>query len=181
MCPWWVGYLLASPLRRYSQDPAAILAPYIRDGMTVIEPGPGMGFFTIELAQRVGASGRVIAVDIQPKMLASLRRRLTKRGLESRVDIRVVKPDSMELTDLAGSVDFALLFAMVHELPSAAPFFAEVAAALKPGGSALLAEPKGHVKLPDFEPELEAAASAGLSVVSRPLIPRSHAALLTKS
>jgi ubiquinone/menaquinone biosynthesis C-methylase UbiE len=37
--------------------------------MTVLEPGPGMGFFTLELARRVGAPGRVIAVDIQPKMI----------------------------------------------------------------------------------------------------------------
>jgi hypothetical protein len=60
VCPWWVGYLLASPLRRLQYDPAALLAPYVRTGMTVLEPGPGMGFFTLELARRVGPSGRVV-------------------------------------------------------------------------------------------------------------------------
>lgn len=46
ICPWWLGYVLASPLRRWIQDPAAIIGPYVREGMTVLEPGPGMGFFT---------------------------------------------------------------------------------------------------------------------------------------
>ncbi len=51
VCPWWAGYFLASPLRQLFQDPAKILAPYVREGMTVLEPGPGMGFFTLELAR----------------------------------------------------------------------------------------------------------------------------------
>jgi len=50
VCPWWLGYLLASPLRRLLQDPAAIVGPYVREGMTVLEPGPGMGFFTLAMA-----------------------------------------------------------------------------------------------------------------------------------
>jgi len=56
VCPWWLGYFLASPVRRWlmREDPAQILAPYVREGMTVLEPGPGMGFFTLELAMRVG-------------------------------------------------------------------------------------------------------------------------------
>ena len=43
------------------QDPAAIVAPYVHAGMTVLEPGPGMGFFTLELAHLVRPAGRVIA------------------------------------------------------------------------------------------------------------------------
>ena len=47
VCPWWLGYLLASPMRRWLEDPVDILAPYVHEGMTVLEPGPGMGFFTL--------------------------------------------------------------------------------------------------------------------------------------
>lgn len=68
VCPWWIGYFLLNPLRRFLQNPAEIIAPYVREGMTVIEPGAGMGFFTLELAKKVGESGRVIVIDIQPKM-----------------------------------------------------------------------------------------------------------------
>jgi hypothetical protein len=45
VCPWWLGYLLASPLRRLMMDPRKLLAPYVHEGMTVLEPAPGMGFF----------------------------------------------------------------------------------------------------------------------------------------
>ena len=55
-------------MRRLSQDPGKVLAPYVRESMTVLEPGPCMGFFTLELARLVGPSGRVAAVDIQPPM-----------------------------------------------------------------------------------------------------------------
>lgn len=180
VCPWWLGRLLASPLRRLMYDPSKIVAPYVREGMTVLEPGPGMGFFTLELAARLGASGRVVAVDIQPKMLDGLRRRAAKAGLLERVDVRLASPDSMGLTDLVGKVDFTLAFAVVHELPAAHPFFSEVAAASKPDARLLLVEPVGHVKAAQFEAELKAAADVGLNLEDRPSIRRSHAALLRK-
>ena len=178
VCPWWIGYFLLGPLRRWRQDPRTILAPYVRDGMTVLEPGPGMGFFTLEIARLAGPAGRVIAVDIQEKMLAQLRRRAAKRGLSGRIETRVARPDSLALDDLKGKCDFALAFAMVHELPAAAPFFRETAAAMKPGALLLFAEPRGHVKLPEFEAELQAASAAGFILVERPSIGGSHAALL---
>jgi SAM-dependent methyltransferase len=139
-----------------------------------------MGFFTLPLARRVGPTGRVVAVDVQPKMIASLKRRIAHAGLLSRVDARVVAPDTMGLTDLAGAVDFTLAFALVHELPAVEPFFGEIARASKPGARLLFVEPAGHVKLPDFEAELQAAAKEGFELVDRPAIRRSHAGLLKK-
>ncbi len=180
VCPWWLGYLLACPLRRWAQDPAALLAPYVRAGMTVLEPGPGMGFFTLELARLAGERGRVIAVDVQPKMLTRLERRARKAGMGERIETRLAQPESMGIADLAGRVDFALGFAVVHEFPSADNFFREVAQALKPGAMLLVAEPSGHVKRGEFEAQLASAAATGLRVVSHPSIRRSHAALLQK-
>ena len=49
--------------------------------MTVLEPGPGMGFFTLELARIVGPEGRVVAVDVQPKMVEGLQKRARRAGL----------------------------------------------------------------------------------------------------
>ena len=180
VCPWWLGYLLASPVRRLLQDPRKVLGPYVREGMTVLEPGPGMGFFTLELARLVGPTGRVLAVDIQPRMLASLKRRAARAGLLNRIDIRLVSPDTLGLADLAGSIDFTPALAVVHELPSAERFFREVARASKPGARLLLAEPAGHIKQGHFESELQAAIRAGFVLEGRPSIRRSHAALLTK-
>jgi ubiquinone/menaquinone biosynthesis C-methylase UbiE len=157
-----------------------MVLPFVHEGMTVLEPGPGMGFFTTELARLVGPSGRVVVVDIQPKMLSGLKRRLAKRGLLERVDVRLATPDSMGLDGLDGRFDFALVFAVVHELPSGVSFFAEAAKALKPGALLLLAEPRGHVNEAKFEAELQAAAQAQLELVDRPAVPHSRGALLKK-
>ncbi len=180
VCPWWLGYLLACPLRRWAEDPAKLLAPCVREGMTVLEPGPGMGFFTLDLLRMVGPSGRVVAVDIQPKMLDRLKRRAAKAGLQERLDARLATAESMGIADLDGQVDFTLAFAAVHEFPDAQTFFSQAAAALKPDGTLLLAEPRGHVKEQEFAEELEAAAKAGFTVAERPAIRRSHAAVLRK-
>jgi ubiquinone/menaquinone biosynthesis C-methylase UbiE len=181
LCPWWIGYLLASPIRRWMQNPEELLAPYVREGMTVLEPGPGMGFFTMPMARMVGPAGRVVAVDIQARMLEELRRRAAKAGLSQRIEIRLAKADSLGIEDLKSRIDFVLAFAMVHEMPSAEAFFREARAALKPGGLMLLAEPAGHVKPEGFQIELELAGVAGLEVVTRPEIHRSMAAVLRKT
>ena len=73
VCPWWIGIGLASPIRRLTVNPEALLGRYVSPGMTILEPGPGMGFFTLPLARLAGANGRVVAVDIQPKMLDRLK------------------------------------------------------------------------------------------------------------
>jgi SAM-dependent methyltransferase len=178
VCPWWIGWLLASPVRKLVHDPARILAPWVRDGMTVLEPGPGMGFFTLELARRVGPGGRVVAVDVQPEMLAGLRRRAERAGLAERIDARLATGTSLGVGDLAGKVDLVLAFAMVHELPDAEAFFREARRTLAPGGWILLAEPSGHVGAAKFEETLGAAARAGLRAEKGPEIRRSRTASL---
>jgi ubiquinone/menaquinone biosynthesis C-methylase UbiE len=162
------------------QDPQEILNPYVHEGMTVLEPGPGMGFFTIPLARLVGSSGHVVAVDLQPKMIDGLKRRATKASLLDRIDACVSPAESMGVSDLAATVDFTLAFAVVHEFPDAGKFFHEVAMASKPGGQLLLAEPRGHVNDTQFAAELSSAAAAGFEVISRPVIGRSHGTLLVK-
>jgi SAM-dependent methyltransferase len=179
--PWWLGFLLVNPLRRLWQDPEKMLAPYVREGMTVLEPGPGMGFFTLELARLVGPRGRVVAVDIQPLMLAGLKRRAARAGLSERLDTRLVSADTLGLADLDGAVDFTLAFGVVHELPAVEPFFAEVSKASKAGAGLLLAEPADRVKTSAFEAELQAATRVGFELVGRPSIRSSRAVFLRKA
>lgn len=177
-----MGYFLTSPVRRWGQgDPTRILSPYVREGMAVLEPGPGMGFFTIPLARLVGPSGRVVSVDLQSKMIANLRLRAAKAGVIDRIDTRLCLAETMALDDLEGRVDFTLAFAMMHELPDVRRFFAEVARASKPGASMLLAEPRGHVNDKKFDEELSAAAAEHFEITARPKIRRSHAAVLKKN
>lgn len=178
VCPWWLGWALASPLRRLLHDPARILAPWVREGMTVLEPGPGMGFFTLELARRVGPGGRVVAVDLQRRMLAGLRRRAARAGLADRIEARLAGERSLGVGDLAGKVGLVLAFAMVHELPDAEGFFREARRTLAADGKILLAEPAGHVGAPEFDAILAAAARVGLRVEPGPEVPRSRTAIL---
>ncbi|MGE5053269.1 MAG: class I SAM-dependent methyltransferase [Acidobacteriota bacterium] len=180
VCPWWIGYFLLCPFRRWSQDPISILSPYVHEGITALEPGPGMGFFTIPLARLVGASGRVYAVDLQPQMIAALKRRAARAHVLERIDARIVPADTMALNDLTDKIDFTLAFAVVHEFPDPLRFFSEAAKVCKPHASLLLAEPRGHVSTAKFQAELTAAKAAGFKVAAQPEIPRSHAALLMK-
>lgn len=180
VCPWWLGYLLLGPVRRYFHDPTTILARYVEPGMTVLEPGPGMGFFTLEIARLVGPEGHVVAVEIQPKMCAALRRRARGAGLDGRIDARVVGPDSMDLQDLSDRVVFVFAFAVVHEMPSAARFYAETAGAVRSGGKVFVVEPAGHVSDADFAEQKIAAAAVGLTEMARPSFGKHHSALFQK-
>ncbi len=163
VCPWWVGYLLLSPMRRWRQSPRKRLGPFIREGMVVLEPGPGMGFFTLDVARMVGASGRVVAVDVQQEMLDTLRRRAEKAGLVDRIDFRLANRDRLGIDDLEGNVDLVLAIFVVHEMSDDHAFFTEARRALRPGGRLLLAEPKIHVARHTFERSVAAARQAGFT------------------
>jgi SAM-dependent methyltransferase len=149
--------------------------------MTVVEPGPGMGFFTLELAQLVGPEGRVVAVDVQPRMLEALRRRAARAGLAQRIDTRLAGGSSLGIDDLAGAVDFVFAFAVVHELPDTAAFFQQVAGVLKPGGRILISEPRLHVEEGDFDATVRVAGEAGLQSEARPTIRGGRSALLVRA
>jgi ubiquinone/menaquinone biosynthesis C-methylase UbiE len=181
VCPWWFGYFLLIPWRRWVHDPARIVGPYLTEGMTVLEPGPGMGFFTLEMAHRVGPKGRVIAIDVQSKMVKGLMKRAAEAGLAERIDARQPKGDHLGIDEYAGKVDFALAFAMVHEVPNAALLFADMHRAFKPGGKLLFAEPAGHVSTKEFDASVAKAAEAGFQIAGRPSIRHSHAANLVRS
>ena len=179
-CPWYVGYFLLNPLRRLVQSPTKLLQPFVKSGFRVLEPGPGMGYFTLEVARLVGPTGKVHVVDIEPRMLAALGRRARSADLEKRIDLRLGRENSLGVGDLPDEIDFVLAFAVVHELGDAANIFREAAAAMKPGARLLLAEPAGHVSEALFAEECAAAKVAGLVVVDRPDIWRSHAAVFSK-
>ena len=180
VCPWWAGYLLASPLRRWFEKPEEVLGPHLTSGATALDVGCAMGFFSLPMAELVGPTGRVVCVDLQERMIRSLRKRAARAGLADRIETRVCSARSLGLRDLEGEIDFALAYAVVHEVPDAAPFLAEIAEALAPGGRFLIAEPRGHVSEEALEATMAAAQKAGLSVVDRPGIKRSRTALLEK-
>ncbi len=175
-----MGMILASPIRRWFQNPETILKPYVRAGMTVLEPGPGMGFFTLPLAKMVGPAGRVIAVDLQARMLNGLRNRASGSGLLPRIELRQAQKDSLGIDDLRGKVDLVVAIAVVHEMASEEAFFRQAAEALREGGSLLLMEPGGHVKDSKFTHEIHSACAAGLQTAERTVGGRNLVAVFAK-
>ena len=161
VCPVWIGYILLNPLRRLFENPERMLGSYVRLGMTVLEPGPGMGYFTLPLARMVGPSGKVIAVELQEKMLSALHQRAVKAGLSDRIELRKATSDSLGLDDLVGQVDFAAALHLVHEIPDQQSFFTQMWHALKQQGTLFVLEPRFHVSRKDFDQSISVAQEIG--------------------
>ena len=79
VCPWWLAYTFDNPLRLRFHDSKKIFAPYLREGMSAVDIGCGMGYFSIGMAKIVGESGKIISVDIQQQILDTLLKRAEKK------------------------------------------------------------------------------------------------------
>jgi ubiquinone/menaquinone biosynthesis C-methylase UbiE len=119
----------------------------------------------------------VIAVDLQAEMLEGLRRRATRAGVASRIQLHQATPGGL---GLGGPADFALAFWMVHEVPDRPRFLGELAALLRPGGRLLVAEPLLHVPRREVEHTFELAQAAGMELLGRPRVALSRAALFQR-
>ena len=181
VCPWYIGYLLANPLRKLYQDPVKLLSPYVKTGMTVLEVGPGMGFFTIPMARLVGEHGKIYSTDLQERMLQTLRKRAAKKKLQQVIQTRRCSESSLEVKDLSGSIDFALAFAVVHEIPDTQNLFREIHNSLRQGGILLVSEPREHVSKESFEKYLSIAQQIGFVVSETPAIRGSLSVVMKKA
>ena len=165
VCPAEHAGWLTLPVRRLFQDPRCILRGLIQPGDTAIDLGCGPGYFTLPMAHMAGPRGRVIAVDLQPAMLHKMSARAAAEGLGARITPHPCPAESLGLDDACA--DFALAFWMVHEVPDAAPFLAEVHAALKPGARLLVVEPRPEVRGQAFARLLELSRAAGFTQEGR--------------
>ncbi|MDR3565292.1 MAG: class I SAM-dependent methyltransferase [Negativicutes bacterium] len=180
VCPWWLGYYLLNPLRGILQNPEKLLAKYVQEGMSVMDIGSGMGYFTLPLARLAGETGRVIAIDLQDKMIAALRKRAANHGLANRIEARVCSNGSLQISEFAEKIDFALAFAVIHEVPDQDRLLREIYSALKPAGRLLISEPSFHVSRKDFQNTILLAQSRGFTLVEYPEIKMSISALLAR-
>jgi ubiquinone/menaquinone biosynthesis C-methylase UbiE len=176
VCPVELADTLDSRIRKWLQNPTAILAPYVRAGMTALDVGCGPGFFSIELARLVGEHGKVIAADLQEGMLQKLAHKIAGTEVAGRVQLVKCDQDSINVSE---KVDFILTFYMVHEVPDKTSFFRQLSGILKDNGQLLIVEPKlFHVSRMAFESTIRVAESNGFRSFSGPRLPLSWSAIL---
>ena len=183
ICPAWGAGGLDNSLRRLVQNPQKILKPYIREGMTVLDIGCGPGYFSVEMAKMLnGSSGKVIAADIQQKMLDIIRKKITGTPLEQRIQLHKSDFDSIARgLILLSSVDFVLAFWMIHEVRNQRRFLDELTSLLKPDGLLLIVEPKLHVPKKAYNAMVETLKEIGFTIVDTPKVFFSRAIVLRKN
>lgn len=164
VCPVSLAGGLDSGIRRLLQSPSRILNAHVREGMTVLDLGCGPGFFSVEMAKRVGESGFVIAVDLQEGMLERLGKKIRGAEFESRIELHKGGEDA---TGVSRKVDLVFAFYVMHELPERTAFLREFKSILHPNGVLYIAEPRVHVTHRDFEETIREAESLGFSLTMR--------------
>ena len=182
--------LLESPDRAAWQKPDQIMdALGIADGSKVADIGAGAGWFTIQLARRVGPNGHVYAEDVQPQMLEAIRRRVLREGLANVESVlgTVTDPNLPK-----GALDAILVVDVYSELDEPVPFIRTLALALKPngrigvvnykpgqGGPGPSSNANEGVRVDSAAVERDAAA-AGLRILARQNLPFQYLIVLGK-
>lgn len=129
-CPASLSWIVDNPIRRMYMKHVLDRVGLI-PGEHVLELGPGPGVFTVEAAQRLGATGCLIEVDIQPEMIAQVEERIRQAGLRN-VETHVASAYELPLT--SERLDRAFLVTVLPEIPEPRRALAELYRVLKPGG-----------------------------------------------
>ena len=177
VCPVERAGGLDNKIRRWVQNPQKILGPFLKEGMTALDLGCGPGFFSIDMAQMVGDSGRVIASDLQEGMLQKVRDKIKGTELGERIILHKCEENKLGVSE---NIDFVLAFYMFHEVPNQEEFFNEIGSILKPNGQVLIVEPPFHVSKSAFDKIIRKARNAGFTIVEKPKVLLSKTAVLKK-
>ena len=127
----WVK-VFDDPGRDAWQKPEAVVAALrIHPGMTVADLGAGTGYFSRVLSTAVGASGTVLAVDVEPNLVVHLRARAEEEKTANVVPV-LASPANPRLPQRG--VDLVLLVDTVHHLDDRIAYFRRLRSALRPAG-----------------------------------------------
>jgi predicted methyltransferase len=139
----------------------------VAEGSRIADVGAGSGFFTIRLARRVGANGRVYAVDVAEGVVRRLRERIRRDDLEN-VEAILGEPDDPKLP--AAALDAALIVNAYHEMREHEAMLRRILAALKPGGRLVIVEPSSTSSREQGRSEQERRHHIAPSLVKNDLV-----------
>ena len=122
----------------------------VQPGMWVADVGAGEGYYTVRLAQVVGAKGRVLAEDIVPKMTDELTDRVQRQRLDN-VAVRLGTPDDPKLPP--HTFDRIFLVHMYHEVSAPYAFLWHLREGLKPDGLVIVVDANRPVQRHGMPPE----------------------------
>ena len=106
----------------------------IQEGETVLEVGSGTGYALVEIARAVGETGRAYGVDVTPQMLALAQKRLDRKGLAERVELREGDARDMSYEDDKFDAVYMAATLELFDTPDIPIVLAEIKSVLKPGG-----------------------------------------------
>jgi ubiquinone/menaquinone biosynthesis C-methylase UbiE len=130
--PEFAANLIDNPIRRRIQPPDEMPIRHgIEPGMTVLEVGPGNGTYTVATARRVGESGKIVSIDIEPKMIERLKRRAHEEGVEN-IEGRLANVYGLPFED--GDFDVVYMIAVIGEIPDPERAMREFLRVLSPSG-----------------------------------------------
>jgi ubiquinone/menaquinone biosynthesis C-methylase UbiE len=127
-----------NPLRRRIQPPHEMPRRHgVEPGMTVLDVGPGNGRYTVEAARAVGPAGKVVAVDIEPKMIERVRRRARAEGITN-LEAKTATVYDLPFRD--ATFDAVTMIAVISEIPDPQRALTEFNRVLKPAGTLAFSE-----------------------------------------
>jgi SAM-dependent methyltransferase len=139
----------------------------VKPGMTVADIGAGEGYYTVRLAKRVGAHGRVLGEDILAEVIEALGRRVTREKWDN-VSVKLGTPEDPRLP--AASFDRVFMIHMYHEIAEPYAFLWHLYPALKPKGEVIVFESNRPTASHGTPPELLRCEFAAIGYVQLGLI-----------
>ena len=163
--PHFLANAIDNPVRRRIQPPDKTPARHgIEPGMTVLEVGPGNGIYTMATARRVGDKGKVVTIDIQPKMIERVTRRAQAEGIEN-IEARVADVYHLPFDD--GSFDAIYMIAVIGEIPAPEKAMKEFYRVLSPSGTLAFSELLHDPDYPRAGTLVREASSAGFRLKNK--------------
>ena len=121
-----------NPLRRRFDDPIkALKSAGLKPGLRVLEVGCGPGFFTIPAADIVGNEGVVYALDIHPRAIGRVQKKIQSKGIKN---VRTMLTNPSDIGLPGQSIDLAFMFGLPYIIGGQINVIREIHRILKPGG-----------------------------------------------